>query len=450
MAEKKKTGLASYLEAMRNFADEYGLYQTPHALTPLVGAFTPPSGRSFADEPPPPSRPTKVHAGTLMMGQSPEEVQRWQEGNSPFMGKPSAEGAPVIRSIPGRSGNIASDAFRFKEGRTLPVLDTVLVGSDIAGLAGLAGRGLRRGAQAAYPALNPEMNMSRREFMGNTGKVAGGLAAASVLPLAVRGTEHAAPVVERAAGHAAAAAARTATHAEYQAAKELARLNAIRAMDLVGLPRDSLEASRAYKLALEDEMARIKNNPHFKDFESIDDIRAREAQELDELERNYDGSRDRQNPNDGADYGEDWENYMYRRQEIEDKYYDITAAYDKKHGYIDNNEVYTRMTEDPNFKYVDPYSHRELAWVKWDKDKHQWVKTEFNPNQYVGTNGQTRGFINPETGRAYANRVNPSEHPDPSAEYWKKYLRDREIPHAKGGSVTMPDNYRAGGRVRVI
>jgi hypothetical protein len=367
------------------------------------------------------------------------------------MRKPSAEGAPVIRSIPGRSGNIASDAFRFKEDRTLPTMDTVLLGADIGGLAGLATRGIRKGAQAAYPALNPEVNMSRREFMGNTGKVAGGLAAASVLPFAVRGTDNV-------AAHTVAAAARGATHAEFQAAKELARLRAIRAMDLLGEPRHGGsiydvhfdQKNRVYKEAFEDEMAKIKNNPHFKDFESIDDIRAREGQELDELSANYDGSRDRQNPHDGADYGEDWENYQFRRQEVEDKYYKIMEEYDKKHGYINNGEVYNRLKEDPNFKYVDPYSHNELTWVKFDKDKHEWVRTEFNPNKPVGSTGQMRGYINPEDGLAYPNSINRHTHPELSAEYYKKYLKDREVPHAAGGSVTMPNNYRAGGRVRVI
>ena len=292
--------------------------------------------------------------------------------------------------------------------------------------------------------------MSRREFMGNTGKIAAGAAAATALPLALRGTEHAAPIVERAAAHTAAAVARGATLAEFQAAKELARLRAMRAMDLTGVPRHTQEAGIAYREALEDEMAKIRNNPHFKDFETPHDIRVREAKELDELERNYDASRDRQNPEDGADYGEDFENLQYRRQEVEDKYYKILEEYDKKHGYIDNGEVYERMKEDPNFKYVNPYNHTELTWVKFDKDKHQWVRTTFDPSKPIGTNGQLRGFINPETGQAYANRVNPHEHPEPSAQYWEKYLRDRGISHAEGGSVTMPNNYRAGGRVRMI
>jgi hypothetical protein len=292
-------------------------------------------------------------------------------------------------------------------------------------------------------------DMSRRAFLGNTGKVAGGLAAASVLPFALRGAEHAAPaVVEHAIP---AAAARQATLAEWTAANQIARANAQRAMDLVGLPRDSLyEASRAYKLALEDEMARLKNSPHFKDFETPHDIHLKEAQELDDLEKNYDASNDRQNPYDGADYGEDWENYMYRRHEVEDKYANIMREYDQKHGYIDNNEVYNKLKEDPNFKYVDPYSHNELTWVKFDKNKHEWVKTEFNPSKTIGSTGQMRGYINPENGLAYPNNINRHTHPELSAEYFKKYLRDREIPHAKGGSVTMPDNYRAGGRVRVI
>ena len=434
MAEKKKlTGLASYLAAIRDYTDEHAFGGPEQRVNYLdLGS----DGR-------PAPNPEGMGMGTMFMGQSPEEIQRWTEGNPPFMRKPSAEGAPVIRSIPGRSGNIASDAFRFKEDRTLPTMDTVLLGADIGGLASLATRGIRKGAQAAYPALNPEMNMSRREFMGNTGKVAGGLAAASVLPFAVRGTDNA-------TAHAVAAAARTATHAEFQAVKELARQRAIRAMDLLGLPRHSEQANKVYKEVLEDEMARIKNNPHFKNFESADDIRAREGQELDELDANYDASRDRQNPHDGADYGEDWENHQFRRQEVEDKYYKIMEEYDKKHGYIDNGEVYNRLKEDPKFKYVDPYSHNELTWVKFDKNKHEWVRTEFNPNKPVGSTGQMRGYINPENGLAYPSSINRHTHPELSAEYYKKYLRDREVPHAAGGSVTMPNNYRAGGRARMI
>ena len=119
--------------------------------------------------------------GEMTVGTAPEEVGEWARGNSPFSQEPNY-------------GNILDP--RIKPGREQGLLDVATLVPEAAGL-GVAG--LRRGARAAYPALNPEMDMSRREFLGNTGKVAAGAAAASVVPDVLRGADNAAPVATRTA-----------------------------------------------------------------------------------------------------------------------------------------------------------------------------------------------------------------------------------------------------------
>lgn len=489
MAEKKLTGLAKYLAAIRDTADEYGLYQTPSALTPLLRTFTPDS-HAFSGEPPPVSRPESIHPGTLLMGQSPEEIQRWLEGNSPFMRKPSSEGAPVIRSIPGRSGNIASDAFRFKEGRIQPTADTAFLGADIGGLAGLAARGIRGGVRATYPALNPEMNMSRREFMGNTGKIAAGAVAASILPAALRGAEHAAPIVEHAApivesaaAHTASAVARGVAHADYQALKNLAILRAKNA------ERAALEASpdkfanspeirNVYEETLENEMRKIKEHPQFKNFESIDDIHAREAEELNALKNEYNelsGLKDV--PKDYRSFDRTYvksarydnsfdklrrtsEDYRLRSDEIKAKYDKLLAEYNAKHGYLSADEVYERMKTDPNFKYIDPYTNREYVWInnhtntpvpydpKYDP-KIQAPNSERGPNDWK--NDIVKGYIDPETGKVrFGSGDAGTNHDLKSEQYYLDYLKNRGIAPDGSSTTSLPDGYRFGGRVRMI
>ena len=141
-------------------------------------------------------RPPGVQGlGEMMVGTAPEEVREWARGNSPFSQEPNY-------------GNILDP--RIKPGREQGLLDVAMTGADIGGL-GLAG--LRRGARAAYPALNPEVDMSRREFLGNTGKLAAGAAAVSMAPSILRSGERAA--ARDVAGQAAIKAARRATAAEY-------------------------------------------------------------------------------------------------------------------------------------------------------------------------------------------------------------------------------------------
>ena len=155
-------------------------------------------------------RPPTTHSGvgTLMMGHAPEEVREWASGFSPFSEEPNL-------------GNRLDP--RIKAGREQGLMDVALTGADVAGL-GLAG--LRGGVRAAYPTLNPEMNMSRREFISNTGKAAAGLAAASAVPFALRGAEHVAPVVRHVAPHAAAAVTRVAPHTFHTAERVATRIAA--------------------------------------------------------------------------------------------------------------------------------------------------------------------------------------------------------------------------------
>jgi hypothetical protein len=155
--------------------------------------------------------------------------------------------------------------------------------------------------------------MSRRAFLDNTGKVAGGLAAASVLPFALRGAEHAAPaVVEHAIP---AAAARQGTLAEWAAADNLAHLQAQRAVELIDGENAHLGQNYIYREAYTDQLNKTRQDPRFKDFESREDISARREKELEDLQRSYD--KDIHDNTQWEDnHGDFWDDYYFKQQEI--------------------------------------------------------------------------------------------------------------------------------------
>jgi hypothetical protein len=397
-----------------------------------------------------------------MIGTAPEEIHEWASGFSPFSEEPNL-------------GNRLDP--RIKPGREQGLLDVATLVPEAAGL-GIAG--LRRGARAAYPTLNPEVNMSRREFMGNTGKIAAGLAAASVVPDVLH---HVAP---SAATRAVAAAARGVAqggvaHADYQVLKNLAILRAKNAQ------RAALEASpdkfgtspeiqNVYEETLENEMRKIKEHPQFKNFENIDDIHTREAEELNALKNNYNELSDLKDvPKDYRSFDRTWlksgrydnsfdklrrasEDYRLRSDEIKAKYDNLIAEYNAKHGYLSADEVYERMKTDPDFKYIDPYNNREYAWVKGDDYTRVPYDPKYDPKIQVlnsnrgpdaWRNDILRGYIDPETGKGHLGSGDAYDGPK-SEQYYLDYLKNRGIAPDGSSTTSLPDNYRAGGRVRMI
>jgi hypothetical protein len=432
MASKKKklTGIASLLERVRDFADE-NAFGGPEQRVDYFNLG--PDGR-------PTPNPEGMGMGTMFMGQSPEEIQRWQEGDSPFMRKPSAEGSPVVRSIPGRSGNIASDAFRFKSPeRVLSTMDTALLGADVAGLAALTGSGLRRGARAVAPTLNPEVSTSRRKFLGDTGKVAAGAAAAAALPAALRGVERAAPVVERASAGAATRAATRATIADYYAARRLAQERAEReAFELAG-DSPNLNQSEVYDQTLKQEMDKLYENPDFEPYrEHIDAERAHNEAS----KKAYD---DYINRNEGT--YDSHEDYHEAGAEMRHKWNEKQYEFERKYGAdIDYGQVNWDKAADPKYEFVDPKTHIRYVWAKTDEVTGKMVQVDprLEPDAFKAQMMPHNKEIFP-----YGYQGSRASFEIP-AKYYEEYLKGRGHKLAAGGSVTMPNNYRKGGRVRMI
>jgi hypothetical protein len=380
-----------------------------------------------------------------MMGHAPEEVREWASGFSPFSEEPNL-------------GNRLDP--RIKAGREQGLIDVALTGADVAGL-GLAG--LRGGVRAAYPTLNPEMNMSRREFMGNTGKAAAGLAAASAVPFALRGAEHAAPVVEHAAP-VVEHAVQPGTLADRVAAERLAYIRADEASD--GVFNNPHDLERAYMSELERLQYKIDNHPRFKDIGKKEDIRAQHLKEQNELYDEYDYHT----------HPELRHEFNGKLSDIRDRAIQKLEDYNAKHGILHPSEMWQRLANEPGFKYMDPETHAQFAFIKYDHKLGKWVPVENveealgasaprDMTTFTGNRSIKKGIIDPHTGKASPihqpygwprNDISGGYGPrrdimhDLPKEYWEKYLRDRGYDFAGGGTITMPNNYRSGGRVRMI
>lgn len=107
-------------------------------------------------------------AGNLLFGESPEEIEAWSYGSSPFKENPSASIIP-IEVRPGREQRLLDTAF--------------LPAAEAYGLAKLAGAGVRRGVQGA---LSGATQQGRREFLKKAGHAAAGTAATASAPDLVR------------------------------------------------------------------------------------------------------------------------------------------------------------------------------------------------------------------------------------------------------------------------
>ena len=406
----------------------------------------------------------KLHAppgvpgvGHMMMGTSPEEVGEWARGSSPFSEEPNY-------------GNILDP--RIKPGREQGVMDVALTGADIGGL-GLAG--LRRGVRAAYPTLNPEMNVSRREFMGNTGKAAAGLAVASAVPLALRGAEHVTPhVAEATVAHAIPAAARAAaavpaTHAEYTALINLARHNARDAhyarLDAAKNSGAATIGNKSNWTLADDELLGHLKNQHIDDVtERIKAIKdnpryagMKDTQELEEelkveaakINRKYLGSF--------SDVDRLGHSYYAERVRNAERFGRVPRGTAAKYE-AEMNEILAKhqnhreaIPHNEDFNYLESLAYER----KMDEPYRAVRQKDFeHASEILDTHGGR--VYDPETHRFVTYHTLPDGTRQIVVKYPNKtdfelHLENELKPKpATTDPIPMPNGYRAGGRVRII
>lgn len=113
--------------------------------------------------------------GDMLVGEAPEELNRWAHGFSPFKDR-NVPGYAGLRGIPD-----------IQPSRAGPLADTLFLGADAAGLgmgtAALGRAGMRGAGRQFQRAINDEgMDASRRKFVKDAGTVAGAAAVASATP----------------------------------------------------------------------------------------------------------------------------------------------------------------------------------------------------------------------------------------------------------------------------
>ena len=151
---------------------------------PVMGAVSDAAGgvRSFMNKAQIPAAIPLVGGqgvGELLVGQAPEELDRWAYGDSPF----------VDKNVPGYSGLRGIPDIQTK--RTGPLADTLFFGADAAGVGmgvrALGRAGGRKAAQSFDNAVNTGQDPSRREFIKNAGIVGAGTAVAAATPPLLKG-----------------------------------------------------------------------------------------------------------------------------------------------------------------------------------------------------------------------------------------------------------------------
>lgn len=107
--------------------------------------------------------------GSLLLGESPEEVSEWSYGFSPFKERPGASVIPI----------------EVRPGREQRLMDTALLpAAEAYGVAKLAAKRLKKGIEKA---VSGPVEQGRREFLSKAGQAAAGVAAtAAVAPDLVR------------------------------------------------------------------------------------------------------------------------------------------------------------------------------------------------------------------------------------------------------------------------
>lgn len=444
-------GISSGLGSFRNFLDALG-----NAKRPL---------------------PQKIPGiGHGLIGTAPEEIHEWASGFSPFSEEPNL-------------GNRLDP--RIKPGREQGLIDVAMTGADIGGL-GLAG--LRRGARAAYPTLNPEVNMSRREFMGNTGKAAAGLAAASVVPDVLRVADNATPhIAPSAARHAAAAATRATSH-EY--------FSAIKSADRISRAHYDAILAREYDRGIAEAVkeGRIKreqgvDTPYNENSDVLEDIHNEARNEA--LNRSLE-VRERlvkqikEDPKYAKYSSLEDKLDAVHRDSMDNGDFDVfdnaVTEWKRDHGILNEPEIKAKLKSGET--YIDPQTGHEAVLTKHGEVEYRDVETgeqrrysHWIPEKKGAPKHfpEEHGIFDEEVPTTYDIYAKHMQHtPAEKMQISKKaahentrrafqdaqkfdYLDDFTVEEMKqlrdelsgeefkrGGSVTMPNNYRMGGRVRMI
>lgn len=106
--------------------------------------------------------------GSLLMGDAPEEIERWSYGSSPFYSTEYGTPAMIGRMRPERVG---------------PMVDTVgLPVAEAYGLAKLTGKGLKAAGRKVAGAAEKPVEQGRRKFIKDAGLAAAGATVARTTP----------------------------------------------------------------------------------------------------------------------------------------------------------------------------------------------------------------------------------------------------------------------------
>lgn len=223
------------------------LYGTiaPTPRNPYVGAVADAAGgfRDFLDQARVPNGVPLVGgmgAGELLVGQAPEEIDRWAYGMSPF----------VDKDVPGYSGLRGIPEIQTK--RTGPLADTLFLGADAAG-AGLGVRALgRAGGRQAMRSFNNAIDdtgrdASRRQFVKNAGVIGAGAAAAAATPDLLKGLAKGVAKIAPAPETVAARVAKNALGSFPEYTARIRSLDALRNPVLSRVARDVLDNDDAYQ-----------------------------------------------------------------------------------------------------------------------------------------------------------------------------------------------------------
>lgn len=191
---------------------------SPIPRNPVMGAVSDAAGgvRSFLNKaqiPEPVPLVGGMGAGDLLVGEAPEEYDRWAYGFHPFKDK-NVPGYAGVRGIP-----------EIQEQRAGPLTDALFMGADatgvgmgVRGMARAGTRGVQRGFNKAIS--DTGQDVSRRQFVKNAGIIGAGTAAASAVPDLLKGLTR---TVAKAAPSPVTAATRAASKFKVGSIAEMAR-----------------------------------------------------------------------------------------------------------------------------------------------------------------------------------------------------------------------------------
>jgi hypothetical protein len=300
-----------------------------------------------------------VPVGDFLVGEAPEELDRWAHGFTPFKD----------RNAPGYSGLRIPE---IQEKRAGPVADTLFLGADVAGVgagtallgkAGLRSAGQQLGQQFQRTVSDEAMDPSRRKFIKNAGIVGAGATAAAATPDIVKaGLRAMKPSGTTAATRVAKSA--FATFPEYTA--RIRALDSLRPAVVDQARRSIRDADDAYQA-----MAKRSKEAWQK------------ARDEWELKQEYLAPEDRFN-GDFDDWMETNGSGGYIGEEdfvLENMHADISKeASDRWYAYRNAEEAALREANPEWAKKLDDFNKLELEWRSARTDAIGYDSKVVNPN----------------------------------------------------------------------